>query len=157
MTRTTEPITYGRAAVRLEVDSMRDESDPARHKWFTRLRCGDITGAGPNQRTAASNLVDELIALASCPEAVEALAMVRAREASARAEAARPAPEPEPFEHDADVEVRVGGAEPRWVAGSYDHRDGARFRVWVPEFGGYLTVERSCIRPVNRPSLADVG
>ena len=157
MTRYTATTRRTAGVVRLEVTGERDESSSYRHKWVTRLRLGELTAEGPNTREAVDNLADELRALASCPEAVQALAMARAREIAARAVEATPAPKPEPFERDDAVEVRVGGAEPRWVAGSYDGRYGARFRAYVPEFGGYLTVERSYIRAVNSPPPADVG
>lgn len=161
MTRHTEPLRDITATVRIEVDGERDERDSYRHKWVTRVRCGLLRGAGPNTATATTALADELHALAECPEAVEALAMARHRAGVARAAAeaaAKPPPEPEPFAVDEEVEVKtMSGGDPAWHPATFESREGARFRVYAHRLGGYLTVERSYIRAVNRPSLAAVG
>lgn len=65
--------------IRLEATGERDESDPYRHKWVTRLRFGLLSAEGPNTRGAVDRLADELRELASCPEAITALAKVRPR------------------------------------------------------------------------------
>jgi len=154
VTRYTDTHRRTGGVIRLEATGERDESDSHRHKWVTRLRFGLLSSEGPNTRGAVEYLEAELRELASCPEAIEALARVRAqRMADMRAAEARP-PEPEPFEPDQDVEVRVSDG---WFPATFERREGPRFRVWVPHFGGYLTVERSYVRAVNRPSLGDVG
>ena len=161
MTRTTEPLRDITATVRIEVDGERDERDPYRHKWVTRVRCGLLRGSGPNTSTATEALADELRALAECPEAVEALAMARHRAAAARAAAeAKPVVDAlQVFERDDPVEVlQLAGDQPgAWLAGEYDAREGQRHSVWVPSLNGWLVVEDSRVRALNRPSLADVG
>lgn len=77
MTRHTDPIRRTGGVIRLEAAGERDESDPYRHKWVTRLRFGLLSAEGPNTSGAVDRLADELRELASCPEAITALATAR--------------------------------------------------------------------------------
>jgi hypothetical protein len=62
------------------------------------------------------------------------------------------------FERDDPVEVLqlVGDQPGAWLAGEYDAREGQRHSVWVPSLNGWLVVEDSRVRAVNRPPLAGV-
>ena len=60
MTRHTAPTRRTIGVLRLEAAGERDESDPHRHKWVTRLRFGLLSAEGPNTRGAAEHLEAEL-------------------------------------------------------------------------------------------------
>ena len=107
MTRHTAPTRKVAARLVLEAAGERDESSGYRHEWVTRLRIGELTAEGPNAREAVDNLAAELLALASCPEAVQALAMFRHRLASARSVAEAPPKPAAPFADGEAVEVLI--------------------------------------------------
>lgn len=173
MTRYTDTIRRTAGIIRLEATGERDESDPYRHKWVTRLRFGLLSAEGPNTRGAVEYLEAELRALASCSEAIEALAQARARKmAETRAAEVKPVDRQQKFERDDRVEVfylghdivtpdsgKPVGEAPAgvWLSGEYDAREGQRHSVWVHSLNGWVVVEDHRVRAVNRPSLADVG
>ena len=155
MTRHTEPLRDITATVRIEVDGERDERDSYRHKWFTRVRCGLLKGAGPNTAAATEALADELRELASCPEAIEALAMARHRAAAARApetpKVAAPYTEGETVEIQLTTDQTLVPAE--FLNSSHG---GSLIAVWSERCGS-LVIPKERVRAVNRPSLSDVG
>lgn len=158
MTRTSPPQRKVSATLRIDVVGERDESDPYRHKWVTRVSLGELTGAGRNTAEALAELEAEVRSLVSCPEALEALAKARARHTALReAAAAQPSTKPT-FAQDEAVEVLIetpkGAA---WVPGEYDAPEGSVHSVWVPSIHGWTVVDDARVRAVNRPSLADVG
>lgn len=158
MTRHTAPTRNVVARLSLEATGERDESSSYRHKWVTRLRLGELTAEGPNAREAADNLAAELLALASCPEAIEALAMFRMRLHAAR-ETPKPEKAPAPYAGGEVVELRLSPADlDVWVPAEFlsSSHNGSLFAVWSERFGT-LTVPPDRVRAVNRPSLADVG
>lgn len=157
MTRHTAPTRNVVARLSLEATGERDESSSYRHKWVTRLRLGELTAEGPNAREAADNLAAELLALASCPEAIEALAMFRLRLHAAR-EAPKPEKVPPPYAEGEAVELRLAADPDAWVPAEFlsSSHNGSLFAVWSERFGT-LTVPPDRVRAVNRPSLADVG
>lgn len=161
MTRSTETLRQFTATVRIEVEGQRDERHHYRHKWVTSVTCGELTGGGPNTAAAVDALARELQALASCPEAVQALAMVRARESAARdaiTAAAKPDPNAPLFADEEAIEcaiVTAGGLN--WRAASYEGPVGCgRHRVWMVNLG-YLEVYTESLRAVNKPAAAAVG
>lgn len=157
MTWHTEPLRDITATLRIEVDGERDERDPYRHRWVTRLRFGELRGAGANTREAAENLADELRALASCPEAVEALAMVRARAIAAREQPAAARSTIASYDPGSTVEVRLT-SDDVWVEAEYQNvHAGSMHAVWLERSRSTVVLPDDRVRPVNRPSLADVG
>ena len=158
MARHTAPTRRTTGTLRLEAAGERDESDPHRHKWVTRLRFGLLSAEGPNTRGAVEYLEAELRALASCPEAIEALARVRALAIVAREATEKPAPKMQVFEREQAVEILAfTGRGDEWILGEYDAPEGNEHSVWLPQHQGWKLVPDNCIRAVNRPSLADVG
>ena len=159
MTRHTAPTRRTTGTLRLEAAGERDESDPHRHKWVTRLRFGLLSAEGPNTRGAVEYLEVELRALASCPEAIEALARARARLAVVREPpAAPPAKPPAPFADGEMVEVQLRLHDETWVAAEFlnTSHGGSLIAVWSERCGS-LVVPKERVRTMNRPSLADVG
>ena len=153
MTRHTAPTRRTTGTLRLEAAGERDESDPHRHKWVTRLRFGLLSAEGPNTRGAVEYLEVELRALASCPEAIEALARARARLAVVREPpAAPPAKPPAPFADGEMVEVQLR-LHDEFLNTSHG---GSLIAVWSERCGS-LVVPKERVRTMNRPSLADVG
>ena len=159
MTRYTDTIRRTAGTIRLEATGERDESDPYRHKWVTRLRFGLLSAEGPNTRGAVDRLADELRELASCPEAITALAKVRAQQVAER-ELPVPVKAPAPFTDGEMVEVLLGIGEDqtKWVSAEFlnTSHGGSLIAVWSERFGS-LVVPKERVRAVNRPSLADVG
>ena len=159
MTRYTDTIRRTAGIIRLEATGERDESDPYRHKWVTRLRFGLLSAEGPNTRGAVDRLADELRELASCPEAISALAKVRAQQVAER-ELPVPVKAPAPFTDGEMVEVLLGIGEDqtKWVSAEFlnTSHGGSLIAVWSERFGS-LVVPKERVRAVNRPSLADVG
>ena len=159
MTRYTDTIRRTAGTIRLEATGERDESDPYRHKWVTRLRFGLLSAEGPNTRGAVDRLADELRELASCPEAISALAKVRAQQVAER-ELPVPVKAPAPFTDGEMVEVLLGIGEDqtKWVSAEFlnTSHGGSLIAVWSERFGS-LVVPKERVRAVNRPSLADVG
>lgn len=159
MTRYTDTIRRTAGIIRLEATGERDESDPYRHKWVTRLRFGLLSTEAPNTRAAIDNLASELRELAECPEAIEALAKVRA---AAREPPAPPAKVPAPFADGEMVEVLLLGLQhdqdETWAAAEFlnTSHGGSLIAVWSERFGS-LVVPKGRVRAVNRSSLADVG
>ena len=162
MTRHTAPTRRTIGVLRLEAAGERDESDPHRHKWVTRLRFGLLSAEGPNTRGAAEHLEAELRELASCPEAIEALGWARAQQAAAREPpAAPPAKAPAPYADGEMVEVLFGEDGDHiqsWLPAEFlnTSHGGSLIAVWSERFGS-LVVPKERVRAVNRPSLADVG
>ncbi len=160
MTRHTDPIRRTSGMIRLEATGERDESDPYRLEWVTRLRFGLLSAEGPNTRGAVEYLEAELRALASCPEAIEALA--RVREQTARANRHPPEPParaPAPFAAGEMVEVMLLHPHVEtWVEAEFLNAShgGSLYAVWSERCGS-LVVPKERVRAVNRPSLADVG
>ena len=160
MTRHTAPTRKVAARLVLEAAGERDESSGYRHEWVTRLRIGELTAEGPNAREAVDNLAAELLALASCPEAVQALAMFRHRLASARSVAeAPPKPKaPAPYADGEAVEIQLTADPDSWVPAEFlnTSHGGLLIEVWH-ERCGCLVLSPDRVRAVKRPSLADVG
>ena len=156
MTRYTDTIRRTAGIIRLEATGERDESDPYRHKWVTRLRFGLLSAEGPNTRGAVDRLADELRELASCPEAISALAKVRHRAAAARApETPKVAA---PYAENEMVEIQLTADPTSWVPAEYlnTSHGGSLIAVWSERCGS-LVVPKERVRAVNRPSLSDVG
>ena len=156
MTRYTDTIRRTAGIIRLEATGERDESDPYRHKWVTRLRFGLLSAEGPNTRGAVDRLADELRELASCPEAISALAKVRAQQVAER-ELPAPAKAAAPFADGETVEIQLT-TDPTWVPAEFLNaaHGGSLIAVWSERCGS-LVIPKERVRAVNRPSLADVG
>ena len=154
MTRYTDTIRRTAGIIRLEAAGERDESDPYRHKWVTRLRFGLLSAEGPNTRGAVDRLADELRELASCPEAISALAMVRHRAAARAPETPKVAA---PYAEGETVEIQLT-TDPTWVPAEFlnTSHGGSLIAVWSERFGS-LVIPKERVRAVNRPSLSDVG
>ena len=157
MTRHTATTHRTAGVVRLEATGERDESSSYRHKWVTRLRLGELTAEGANTREAVDRLAVELLALASCPEALQALARVRAQQTAAR-EAPTPAKIPPPYTEGEMVEIQLTADPESWVPAEFlnTSHGGSLIAVWSERCGS-LVVPKERVRAVNRPSLADVG
>mgnify|MGYP003418108887 FL=1 len=122
----------------------------------TRLRFGLLSAEGPNTRGAVDRLADELRELASCPEAISALAKVRHRAAAARApETPKVAA---PYAENEMVEIQLTADPTSWVPAEYlnTSHGGSLIAVWSERCGS-LVVPKERVRAVNRPSLSDVG
>ena len=154
MTRYTDTIRRTAGIIRLEATGERDECDPYRHKWVTRLRFGLLSAEGPNTRGAVDRLADELRELAFCPEAITALAKVQAQQVAER-ELPVPAKAPAPFAESEAVEVLI---QDTWCPAEYlnTSHGGSLIAVWSERCGS-LVVPKERVRAVNRPSLSDVG
>lgn len=156
MTRHTAMEKRGRAPLRLDVTTERDETSGYRHKWTTTVRLGLLSASGPNLRAALAGLEAELLALACSEAAASAVAAERMR--------ALPLDSKNPdksqrFVEGQAIEVSFAAEDGSddWIPAEYGTREGSLHRVWMLDSRAYLVVDDDRVREANRPSLADVG